>query len=87
MQLSKLNERRVRMVLRKQYDYTDLRKRIREKYGSEKNFASDIGMSDTYLSLILNNKAEFRQSTIKRASTALGIAPTKISKYFFCEKS
>lgn len=75
------------MIAKKQYNYSKLRGRIRQVYGSEKNFAEEIGISATQVSLILNNKAEFGQSTIKLSSKLLGIKPKEIGEYFFCERS
>ena len=69
------------------YNYGKLRGKIREVYGSEKAFALDLGTTDTAMSLILNNKAQFRQDQIKRSCTLLKITPTKIGEYFFCEES
>lgn len=69
------------------YNYSKLRGKIRELYGSEKEFASALGISDTALSLVLNNKAQFRQDQIRKSCTLLKITPNKIGENFFCEES
>lgn len=69
------------------YNYSKLRGRIREVFGSEKEFATKLGTSDTAMSLILNNKAQFRQDQIRKSCVLLKITPTKIGDYFFCEES
>ena len=69
------------------YNYNKLRGRIRELYGSEKEFASELGISDTAMSLLMNNKAQFRQDQIRKSCTLLKITPNKIGEYFFCEES
>jgi hypothetical protein len=69
------------------YDYSKLRGRIREVYGTEGAFAKAIGKSGPTLSQIFSGKAEFWQSDIKTACTLLKIPPTKISDYFFSVKS
>ena len=65
------------------FDYSKLRGKIREVYGSEGKFANAIGITDTTLSLILNNKSEFKQQQIKVACNLLGIQPEEIDDYFF----
>ena len=66
------------------FNYSKLRGRIKEKFGNEKDFAVALGMSDTNLSLIFNNKAQFKQITIKKAVALLEIPPEEIDSYFFC---
>ena len=45
-------------------DYAKLRGRIREKYGTEANFAREIGKTKAWLSAILNNKINLKKSTM-----------------------
>ena len=47
-----------------EFDYSTLRGRIREKFGTEGNFASAIGMNPSTLSQKLSNKLEFSQEDI-----------------------
>lgn len=72
-------------MIRKIFDYSKLRGKIREVCGSEKEFATALEISDTTLSSIFNNKSEFRQSQIQHACTLLQIPAEEIEQYFFCE--
>lgn len=72
-------------MIRKVFDYSKLRGKIREVFGNEKSFATALEISDTTLSLIFNNKSEFRQSQIKHACSLLDIPAEEIDDYFFCE--
>ena len=65
------------------FDYSKLRGRIVEKCGQNRDFARGIGVSQTALSLKLNNKSYFSQAEIMRAIDVLGIEPGSVSAYFF----
>ena len=67
-------------------DYSKLRGRIREKYGTESAFAEAMEMRATQLSLILNGKALWQQPDIKKACLLLDIGGDDIGLYFFAEK-
>lgn len=69
------------------YDYTKLRGRIKERFGTETAFAKAIHMNRTSLSLRLTGIREFTQSQILLFASALGIAPNEIGEYFFATKS
>ena len=69
------------------FDYSALRGRIVERYGTTTAFAEKIGMSRSSLSLKLNNKSDWKQNEIENARCALGITISEISKYFFCARS
>nr|DAG49944.1 MAG TPA: Protein of unknown function (DUF739) [Bacteriophage sp.] len=66
-----------------EYDYSKLRGRIRELYGSERNFADKIKMNRSTLSLKCGNKSEFTQSEIFRILNALNLTAADIENYFF----
>lgn len=66
-----------------EYDYSRLRGRIREKFGSEGNFADKIGMNRSTFSLKCGNKSEFTQDEIFRILQALGLDAADIGNYFF----
>jgi transcriptional regulator with XRE-family HTH domain len=53
------------------WDYSKLRGKIKEKYGTQEAFASAIGISATSLSLKLNNEREFTQAEMNASIEAL----------------
>lgn len=65
------------------YDYSKLLGKIIELYGSQANFAREMGLSSRSLSLKLNGKIGFKQVEIERACRLLKIKRTDIDKYFF----
>lgn len=65
------------------YDYSRLTGRIKEKYGTQEEFAKALGMGRVSLSQRLNNRLEFRQSEIKSAILLLEIPKDRIAGYFF----
>ena len=64
-------------------DYAKLRGRIREKYGTEANFAREIGKTRAWLSAILNNKINLKKSTMELFIEYLDIDSSEINVYFF----
>lgn len=62
-------------------DYSYLKSKIYEKYGSNEKFANALGISNASLSLRLNNKKDFTQSEIIKAMEILNL--TSIEKVFF----
>ena len=70
------------------FEYSKLIGRIVEKYGTRRNFAAAIGMTDAALSARLNNVTPFKVEEIKRicAPDILDIADNAISEYFFTLK-
>lgn len=68
------------------YDYSKLRGLIREKLGTEREFARRIGRSIGYVSGVLNNLNQFSQTDIEKAIKILEIDPYDISLYFFTLK-
>ncbi len=65
------------------FDYSKLRGKIREKYGTEGEFAKALGISKTSLSDKLNNKVSFTSSEINKACELLDISIRFIPIYFF----
>lgn len=65
------------------FDYSKLRIRINECYSCNVNFAIKMGFSERTLSLKLNNKSEFSQSEILKATELLKIPLREINSYFF----
>lgn len=68
------------------FDYSLLMGRIIEKYGTQYNFAREMGISERSISLKLNNKVPWKDAEIYKASNLLEIVPEEISRYFFAEK-
>lgn len=68
------------------FDYSKLRGRIKEVFGTQELFANDLGCTEQTLSARLNNKAEWSQGDIKKAALILGIGDNDIPTYFFTPK-
>ena len=66
-----------------QFNYSKLRGRIIECYGSCANFAEALGIKPTTLSMKLHNRLEFKQSEIDCARDLLGIGERELGSYFF----
>ena len=62
-----------------------LRKKIREKFWTDKEFAEAIGMNNSTLSLRLNNKIAWKLHEIKKVIKVLDIQKEEIPSYFFEE--
>lgn len=68
------------------FDYSKLRGRIIEKYGSQSKFAKEMELSERTMSLKMLGKVEWKQGEICRAVTLLGLADKDICSYFFMPK-
>lgn len=68
------------------YDYSRLRGRIKEKFGTQAEFSDKIGISEVSVSSKLNNIVDWRQEEIEKAIIALSIPPVDIHAYFFTHK-
>lgn len=68
------------------FDYSKLRGRIVEKYGTIGAFADDFGISRSLMSRKLNNEIGFSRPEIKRCGMLLGFDSTEYGTYFFDEK-
>ena len=65
------------------YSYNKLRGRIVETYGSQKEFAKVLGLSENSLSKKMNGKTGFSQEDIITWSNLLDIEPGDYNLYFF----
>lgn len=65
------------------YDYNKLRGRIKEKFGTQENFAEALEIGTVSLSKRLNCSLEFSQNEINRAVDVLDIPREQIPDYFF----
>lgn len=68
------------------FDYSKLKGRIIEKYGSQEKFAIEMGLSNRTLSLKMNGKVYWKQSEIYRAIKLLDLKENDIVEYFFTQK-
>jgi transcriptional regulator with XRE-family HTH domain len=68
------------------FTYDKLRGKIKEKYGTQDEFARNLGISRSSLSLKLNNVSEFSQKEMLRTMELLGESPSLIDEYFFTLK-
>ena len=65
------------------FNYSKLRGRIIEKYGSQSDFAKAFGCSDRTLSLKMNSKRPWKQTEILSAIKLLELSEEDIQDYFF----
>lgn len=65
------------------FDYSRLKGRIKEKFGTQVAFAKALGISNASLSSKLNNIVGFTQSEITKTCELLEIPSEYISVYFF----
>ncbi len=72
-----------------EFDYSRLRGRIVEKFGSFTAFAKATGMKKSNLSLKLSNKARisYEEMLAWSAPDKLDIDPSQLYVYFFTPKS
>lgn len=68
------------------HDFSKLRGRIVEKYGSQENFSKVLGLSTRSLSSKMNGKVSWRDKEISKASELLSIPDSEIYLYFFNSK-
>jgi len=65
------------------FDYSKLRGRIVEKFGSQVSFAKAMDISERTLSLKMSGKRTWKQPEICLAIKLLGLSYKDISDYFF----
>ena len=65
------------------YDYSKLRGKIVEIFGSNDAFAKAFPMSERTLSMKMNSQRGWSQNQILHACDLLGIAFSDIPEYFF----
>lgn len=70
----------------KEFDYSKLKGKIKEVYGTQENFASAMLMSTVTLSAKLNNKISWTQAEMNLACDLLSIPYEFIPVIFFSEK-
>ena len=65
------------------YNYSKLDGLVTEKFGTRKNFAKALCISERSLSDKFNSKKAWKQAEIVKACDILSIPISKISIYFF----
>lgn len=65
------------------FDYSKLRGRIVEKFGTLENFSKEVKISNHTISKYMNNKIPWKQTNISKAVQVLEIPPEEIPSYFF----
>lgn len=68
------------------FDFSKLKGKIIEKYGSQQHFAKEYGISENSLSLKLTNKMRFTSDDIIKISDMLEIPKEEVGNYFFTIK-
>lgn len=68
------------------YDYSKLRGKIKEKFGTEGAFAKALGRTHNFVSQVFNGYTYFSQNDIEKTVELLSIDPDKIGEYFFKKK-
>ena len=65
------------------YNLNKLKGRIVEMFGTQRNFAKAMGMSERTLYLKLDNQVDWKQTDIVKACELLEISKEEIAEYFF----
>ncbi len=73
-------------TLIEQFDYSKLRGKIKEIYGTQDAFAEDLGLGRVTLSQRLNNLSDFSQSEILCSCRLLSQNIGEIPVYFLLKK-
>lgn len=68
------------------FDYSKLRGKIREVFGTQEEFAKAMNISAATVSDKLNNKTDWTQKEIDTIVKLLNIPKDRIPIYFFTEK-
>lgn len=68
------------------FNYSKLKGKIVEKFGTQAAFAKALGVSQRTLSLKMQSKIYFRQDEINKAMRLLGIPLDDAREYFFTPK-
>ena len=69
-----------------EYDYSKLKGRIVEIFGTFSAFAFAMGFSERTLSLKINNRVPFKQPEIQKAIVVLNLKEKDILPYYFTPK-
>lgn len=64
------------------FNYSKLFVKVKDKFGTIKDFADAMDLSRIQMSYKLNNHSSWSQEDIVRASILLGIEPHEVHSYF-----
>ena len=70
-------------MAKRKWDYSKLKGKMVEKFGSQRGFAEKLGISEAYLSQKMVGKRGLTLDDIENWSAVLDIPPTDIGVYFF----
>lgn len=65
------------------FNYSKLKGRIVEKFGSQTAFVKAFGVSENTFSLKMNNKVRFSTDDITKIASMLDISDKDIGEFFF----
>lgn len=68
------------------FDYSRLKGRIVEKYGTNAAFSKEMGWSERTMSLKMNGKVAWKQDEICKAIELLELSVDDVQAYFFTIK-
>lgn len=68
------------------FNYSKLRGKIKEYFGTQEAFAKELGISSASLSAKLNNQVDFSQTEISNMMKLLEIPSVEMNDYFFTLK-
>lgn len=68
------------------FDYSKLKGKMIEMYGSQAAFAGAFGVSENTFSKKMNNKVRFTSDDIIKISSMLKIPKDEVGAYFFTTK-
>ena len=68
------------------WDYSKLKEKINEKFGSQRGFAEKLGISEAYLSQKMVGKRGLTLDDIELWSKELDIPSSEIGLYFFSKR-
>ena len=78
-----------KQILKRRYDmfdYTNLKKEIKTKYGNEEAFAKAVNRPLSYVEEVLENKVDLELAEIEKWMQALKLNITDVACYFFMKR-
>jgi DNA-binding Xre family transcriptional regulator len=72
--------------MKMEFDYSKLLGRIKECGHTQEALAKEIGITESSMSLKLNDKARFKQIEIRAICKILDIQDNEIGSYFFAQR-
>ena len=69
------------------FNYAKLEGKIKEVFGSQREYAKQMNLSERTVCLKLANKIAFTQKDIMKTVSILNLTANDIPEYFFCPES